>query len=65
MLLGKRKSLGSVAIKVEMLESVDCFSSLLSFDVEQAIRLIANTETNNTTVKIFESFENFIIIPPL
>ena len=48
-----------------MLESVDCFSSLLSFDVEQAIRLIANTGTNNTTVKIFESFENFIIIPPL
>ena len=39
-----------------MLESVDCFSSLLSFYVEQAIRLIANTETNNTTVKIFESF---------
>ena len=53
---------GSVAIKVEILESIDCFSSLLFFDIEQAIRLIANTETNNTTVKIFE---NFIIIPPL
>ena len=42
--------------------SVVVLSLIHIFDIEQAIRLIANTETNNTTVKIFE---NFIIITPL
>ena len=53
-------------------QSIDSSSSTLMAtepnSADEASKLynqLMEKETNNTTIKIFESFENFIIIPPL